>query len=174
MKAMCEKVRSVIKSASEKLTGRKRRAYQAEVTMNFFGGSARRAEKEMGRGRETVRKGIREAETGIRCSDNFQSRGRKKTEDKMPCIKEDIRDIAEPHAQTDPQFKNNFLYIKITAKAVRKLLMETKGYKDEELPSENTIGNMPNRMGYSMKRVLKAKPVKKFPKPMRYSEMSGK
>lgn len=60
MKAVCEKVRSVTKSASEKLTGRKRRAYQAE-----------------------------------------------------------------------------------------------------ELPSENTIGNMPNRTGYSMKRVPKAEPVKK-------------
>jgi hypothetical protein len=48
MKAMCEKVRSVIKSASEKLTGRKRRAYQAEVTMKFFGGSVRKAEKELG------------------------------------------------------------------------------------------------------------------------------
>lgn len=174
MKAMCEKVRSVIKSASEKLTGRKRRAYQAEVTMKLFGGSVRRAEKEMGWGRETVRKGLREAETGIECSDNFQGRGRKKTEDKMPYTEEDIRDIADPHAQTDPDFRNDFLYIKITAKAVRKALTETKGYKVEELPSENTIGNMPNRMGYSLKRVLKAKPVKKILKPMRYLKMSGK
>ena len=71
-------------------------------------------------------------------------------------------------------FGNDFLYIKITAKAVRKLLIEQKGYKSEELPSENTIGNMLNRMGYSLKRVLKAKPIKKFPKPMRYLKMSGK
>ena len=161
MKAMCDKVRAVIKSASEKLTGLKRRAYQAEVTAEFFGGSVRKAEKEMGWGRETVRKGMREAETGISCHDNFQGRGRKKTEEKLPHIEKDIRDIADPHAQADPDFKNDFLYIKITAKAVRKALAETKGYKDEELPSENTIGNMLNRMGYSMKRVVKAKPLKK-------------
>ncbi len=172
MKAMCEKVGAVIKSASEKLTGLKRRAYQAEVTAEFFGGSVRKAEKEMGWGRETVRKGMREAETGIPCYDSFQGRGRKKTEERLPHTEKDIRDIADPHAQADPDFKNDFLYIKITAEAVRKALTETKGYKDEELPSENTIGNMPNRMGYRLKRVLKAEPVKKFRKPMRYLKTS--
>ncbi len=143
MKIMCEKVRRVIKSASEKLTGQKRRAYQAEVTVEFFGGSVRRAEKEMGWGRETVRKGMREAATGISCYDNFRGRGRKKTEEKLPYIEKDIRDIAEPHAQTDPDFRNAFLYIKITAEAVREAPIREKGYKDDDLPSENTIGNMP-------------------------------
>ena len=57
----------MIKSAAEKLIGQKRRAYQAEVTVEFFGGGVRGAEKEMGWGRETVRKGMREAETGISC-----------------------------------------------------------------------------------------------------------
>jgi len=129
--------------------------------MKLFGGSVRKAEKEMGWGRETVRKGLGEAETGTECSDNFQDRGRKKTEDRMPHIEEDIRDIADPHAQAAPDFGNDFLYIEITAEAVRKALTETEGYKAEELPSENTPGNMPNRMGYSLKRVPKAKPVKK-------------
>jgi len=173
MKTMCEKVRRVIKSASGKLTGQKRRAYQAEAAVGFSGGSFRRAEKEMGWGRETVRKGMGEAETGILCYDNFQSRGRKKTEEKLPYIEKDIRDIAGPHAQTDPDFGNAFLHIKITAKAVREALIREKGYKDEELPSENTIGNMLNRMGYSLKRVPKTKPVKKFPEPMRYLKTSG-
>jgi len=56
MKGMCEKVRRIIKSASEKLTGHKRRAYQAEVTTEFFGGSVRRAEKEMGVGQRDCKK----------------------------------------------------------------------------------------------------------------------
>jgi transposase len=172
MEIMSEKVRRIIKSASEKLTGAKRRAYQAEITDEFFGGSVRRAEKEMGWGRETVRKGMREAETGILCYDNFRGRGRKKTEEKLPDMEKDIRDIAEPHAHSDPDFRNAFLYIKITAKAVREALIREKGYENGELPSENTIGNMPNRMGYSLKRVLKIKPVKKFPKRMRSLKMS--
>ena len=34
----------------------------------------------------------------------------------------------------------------MTAKAVHQALIEEKGYTDEELPSENTIGVMLNRM----------------------------
>lgn len=168
------KIRQVIESSAGKLTGQKRRAYQAEVTAEFSGGSVRRSEKETGRGRETVREGMREAETGILCYDNFRGRGRKKTEEKLPDMERDIRDIAEPHARADPDFGNAFLYIKITAEAVREALIREKGYDERELPSENTAGNMPNRMGYSLKRVLKAGPVKKFPEPALYSEMSGK
>lgn len=174
MEVLSEKVRHAIKSAAKKLTGVKRRSYQAEITNGFFGGSTRKAEQEMGWGRETVQKGLKEAESGILCSDNFRGRGRKKTEEKLPDLQSDIRDITEPYAQTDPDFKNDFLYIKITAEAVREALIVEKGYDDRELPTDDTIGNILNRMGYTLKRVMKAKPLKKFPKPMRYSEMSGK
>jgi len=173
MEVLSGKVVSAIKSAAGKLTGIKRRLYQAEITDEFFGGSARKAEQKPGWGRETVNKGLKELKSGIVCRDNFQGRGRKRTEDNPPSLKNHIQDIVEPHAQTDPDFKNNFLYIKITAKAVRESLIREKGYKDEELPADDTIGNILNRMGYTLKRVQKTKPQKKFPKPMRYSEMSG-
>jgi len=61
--------------------------------------------------------------------------------------------------------------MKITAKAVREALILKKGYEDRELPTDDTIGNILNRMGYSLKRVMKSKPLKKNRKPMRYSEM---
>lgn len=163
MKELSAKVRYAIKSAAKKLTGVKRRSYQAEITNEFFGGSARKAEQEMGWGRETVKKGLKESESGILCSDNFRGRGRKKTEEKLPTLENDIRDIAEPNSQTDPDFKHSILYMKITAKAVRETLIKEKGYEDEELPTDDTIGNILNRMGYTLKRVLKAKPVKKIP-----------
>ena len=41
-------------------------------------------------------------------------------------------------------------------------LIEEKGYTDKELPCANTIGNILNRMGYNLKRVLKTRPVKKI------------
>ncbi len=37
-----------------------------------------------------------------------------------------------------------------------------KPLPDEELPSENTVCNMLNRMGHNLKRVLKARPEKKI------------
>jgi len=174
MEVLSEKVISAIKSAARKLTGTGRRLYQAEITEGFFGGSARKAEREMGWGRETVDKGLKELKSGIVCLDNFQGRGRKKTEEKAPELENDIRDIAEPYAQTDPDFKNSLLYIKITAKAVREFLISEKGYEDEELPTDDTIGNILNRMGYALKRVQKTKPQKKFLKRMRYLKMSGR
>ena len=51
----------------------------------------------------------------------------------------------------------------MTAKAMRKALIEKKGWSSEELPCENTIGNILNRLGYRLRRVQKAKPIKKIP-----------
>ncbi|GCE61862.1 hypothetical protein MiAbB_03805 [Microcystis aeruginosa NIES-4285] len=46
---------------------------------------------------------------------------------------------------------------------MRRQLIEQKGYQEEELPSEETIRCRLNEMGYSLKRVVKAKPQKKIP-----------
>ena len=40
-------------------------------------------------------------------------------------------------------------------------MIDYKGYSDEELPTERTISNILNRLGYTLKRVLKTKPQKK-------------
>jgi len=55
------------------------------------------------------------------------------------------------------------LYTRITAKAVRQALIDEKGYTDDELPCENTIRNILNRLGYQLKRIQKTKPLKKIP-----------
>jgi hypothetical protein len=46
---------------------------------------------------------------------------------------------------------------------VRRQLIAQKGYQDEELPSAETIRCRLNEMGYTVKRVLKAKPQKRIP-----------
>ncbi len=53
------------------------------------------------------------------------------------------------------------LFIRITAKAMREVLMTKKGWQDENLPSKKTIGNIMNRLDYRLRRVQKAKPIKK-------------
>ena len=108
-------------------------------------------------------KGMMELTTGIRCVDNYSARGNKKTEEKMPELEEDIRSIVGPKSQTDPNFQTSLLYTRITAKAVRQALIDEKGYMDDELPCENTIRNILNRMGYQLKRIQKTKPLKKIP-----------
>ncbi len=88
----------------------------------------------MGWGRQTVSKALKESETGIYRRDNFQAEGRKKTEEKPKNLRKDIRDIAEPHTQTDPDFRHDRLYIKITAKAVRESLIREKDTEMKNFP----------------------------------------
>jgi DDE family transposase len=150
-----------LKDAGRRLTGFKRREFQAKIALDYFGESARKAERGMGWGRESVEKGLKERESGIRCVDNYQQRGKKRTEDKIPSLREDMISLAERETQADPAMKSSLTYTRITGKAMRKALIDEKGYDDDELPTGNTIGNILNRMGYNLKRVLKAKPLKK-------------
>lgn len=152
---------ATIRDAARKLTGAKRRAFQAQVTLDYLDGSARRAERVFGWSRKTVELGLNELRTGITCVDNYSQRGNRKTEEKLPQLEQDIRSLAEPESQVDPKFQSPFQYTRMTAKAMRQALIDKKGWKDEDLPCENTIGNILNRLGYRLRRVQKAKPVKR-------------
>lgn len=163
MKTINNEKKELIHEAVKRLKGYERREYQAYIALEYFQGNARRTEYAMGWGREMLILGMKEIETGIRCIHRYKDTGRKRTEDKIETLKEDIRAIADPQTQADPSMKSGTLtYTRATAKAVREALIKDKGYSDKELPCENTIGNILNRLGYNLKRVLKAKPAKKI------------
>jgi len=163
MKTINNEKKELIHEAVKRLKGYERREYQAYIALEYFQGNARRTEYAMGWGREMLTLGMKEIETGIKCIHRYKDTGRKRTEDKIETLNEDIRAIADPQTQADPSMKSGTLtYTRITAKAMREALIKDKGYKDEELPCENTIGNILNRLGYNLKRVLKAKPAKKI------------
>ena len=163
MKKINKENKELIKEAVKRLKGYERREYQAQIALDYFNGNARRTEREMGWGREGLKIGMKEIETGMRCINRHKDTGRKRTEDKIDSLSEDIRSLADPQTQADPSMKSaSFTYTRITAKAMREALIKDKGYNDEELPCENTIGNILNRLGYNLKRVLKAKPAKKI------------
>ncbi len=155
--------KSIIKDAAKKLTGYKRRSFQAQTTLDLLDGNARQAERVFGWGRKTVAKGLHELRSGLRCHDAYQARGNKPTEEKIPRLTADIADIVDPKSQAEPRFRTTLAYTRITAKAVREALITDKEYTDEELPCERTIDNILNRLGYCLRRVEKTKPVKKIP-----------
>jgi transposase len=161
MKPLDENIIQIYKETSTTLTGSDRRAFQAKITNEYLEGNPNRAELVFGWGRNTVKLGLKELETGYTCFVEIHNRGDKKTEEKLLDIEKDIKDIAEPYCQVDPKFKTSLRYTRITAKAIRKALIDLKGYTDEELPTERTINNILNRLGYTLKRVLKTKPQKK-------------
>ena len=160
MNTLTEQQIATIKDAAGKLTGAKRRAFQAQVTLDYLDGSARRAERLFGWYHKTVELGLHELRTGITCLDNFSARGNRKTEEKLPQLEHDIRSLAEPESQQDPKFQSPFQYTRMTAKGMRQSLIEKKGWNDEDLPCENTIGNILGRLGYRLRRVQKVKRVR--------------
>jgi len=162
MTSLSEQHIITIKDAAKKLSGTKRREFQAQVTIDYLNSKPRLAEKTFGWDRKTVALGLNELRTGIVCIDNFKARGNKKTEEKNPPREADIVTLAEPESQTDPKFQTTFKYTRITAKGMRKALIADKGWKAEDLPCEKTIGNILNRLGYRLRRVQKAKPLNKI------------
>ena len=72
-----------------------------------------------------------------------------------------MRQLAEAHAQQDPTFRTTLAYTRLTAKAAREAL-STQGYSEDQLPSLSTMSDVLNRMGFRLRKVLKAKPQKKL------------
>ena len=149
---LTEKVKFTFKDAAKKLTGYKKRAFMAQVTQDYFNYSPRKAERELGWSRQAIATGLKELETGLICVDNYRARGRKKTEDNLPSLRGDLDSLLSEKTSTEPKFRSTFQYSRISARAVREALISEKGYREEELPSRQTIGEILNRRGYRLKK----------------------
>jgi len=148
------------------LKGSARRLFLARTVKELGPGGQRRAERELGWNRETIRKGLHELESGITCLDNFTARGRKPVEAHLPNLLTDIAAIVDSQSQADPQFRTQRLYTRLDAAEVRRHLIAHKGYSDAELPTVQTITAKLNALGYYPQTVAKSQPKKRFPKPM--------
>jgi transposase len=164
MEPLPDDIVETIRSAAKLLTGHRRRRFQAEVAVKYCGGSARKAETTFGWGRDAVHTGLNELRTGIRCLDAYHLRGRKTTEELCPAIEEHTRRIVEPQSQADPKFQTTSAFTRVTARAVREAL-QSQPELNKSVPGRQTVGRMLNRLGYRLRRVLKARPEKKSPRP---------
>lgn len=158
--SVTEEMKDLLISTSKILKGSERRLFMAKAVKSMGKGGQNLANKELGWHRGTIRMGIRELESGITCLPGTSFRGRKSTISKLPNIQEDIKDIVDGQSQTDPQFKNNRLYTRITVAQVRRQLISEKGYSDQELPCEEVIRKIVNLLGYHLQSVQKSLPKK--------------
>lgn len=163
METTNERYEALLRAGANRLCSHQRRLFIAEVTLELCGGKVRQAERRFGWGRETIDKGLHELQQGIRCVENFTARGRGRSEQDDPKLAADIRAIVEPHTQADPELESQRRYTNLTAKETLELLHSEKGYAQDDLPSERTMRDILNRMGYRVKRIQKAKPIKKTP-----------
>ena len=161
--ALTDELKALFRDTANKLKGHERRTFMARVVKLLGKGGQRRAERELDWNRGTIRKGRHELASGIACEDAFSARGRKRAEEHLPNLLEDIKAIADEQSQVDPTFRTTRLYTRLTAKEVRKQLILQKGYTDEELPTEETIRVKLNELEYQLRSVQKCRPQKKIP-----------
>ena len=153
----------LIRSAARRLKGHARRLFQAEVADTLCHGSPRAAQRRFGFDRNAVATGQHEAQSGIGCRERFAARARPCTEVNNPQLAQDIRALVEPHTQADPELQSARRYTNLSAQEVLQALKVQKGYGDDRLPSERCMRDILNRLGYRLRRIQKAKPLKKLP-----------
>jgi hypothetical protein len=166
---LTESSKVYLKETAKQLKGSARRLFMARTVQELGQGGQSLAERELGWSRPTIRKGQRELRSGFICVDAVRLRGRKRSEERLPSLSDDLRAIVDGQSQTDPQFKTTRLYTRLSAREVRRQLILQKGYTDEELPTERTLSTQLNRLGYSLKKVRKTQPQKNSQRPTRSS-----
>jgi hypothetical protein len=150
-----------LRLAASKMSGPKRRGFEAEMTLQYCQGDPLQAETIFGWGRPPVEVGLAERRTGLICL-GAQSAfsGRHRWEDKQPEVAAALRRLAEAHAQQAPTFRTTLAYTRLTAKAATEAL-QAQGYRQDQLPAPSTMAAVLNRMGFRLRKVVKAKPQKK-------------
>lgn len=145
----------------QRMNGSERRIYLAQIAKQLGYGGIKIVSGRFSIDFKTVQKGMEELESGNYIIDAFDKRGRKGIEVHLPNILDDIKSIVDSESQTDPRFEDNRLFTRLTPEII-KTQLHKKGYKIEELPTNQTIYNKVKELGYSFSTIQKTKPLKKI------------
>jgi hypothetical protein len=162
---LTEPIKGYLRDTAASLAGCDRRLFMARTVRLLGPGGQRRAERELAWSRVTIRKGLHELTSSIRCLDDYAGRGRKRAEEHLPHLLDDIRAVVDGQAQTDPTFQTQRLYTRLTAAQIRHQLVLQKGYADADLPSAETIRRKLHQLDYHLHAVQKCKPKKRSNRP---------
>jgi hypothetical protein len=144
---LTDSIKTLLIATAKALKGSARRLFMARTVKELGPGGQQRAARELGWGRMTIRKGLRELDSGVECIDAFRLRGRKRAEEHLPNLLTDIQASVDSQSQTDPQFRTRRLYTRLSATEVCRQLITQNGYTDAQLPTAATIGAKLNQLG---------------------------
>jgi hypothetical protein len=151
-----------IRLAASRMSGFQRRGFMAEMSLKYCDGSPRLTESVFGWSRDTVETGLGEKRTGILCIGFQSSRcGNKPWEEKHPGMAEFLCKIAEDQSQQDPTFQSSMAFTRLTTQSALNALVEAR-FSGSDLPSLSSMAEILNRLGYRLRKVVKAKPLKKI------------
>ena len=162
---LTDSIKTLLIATAQALKGSARRLFMARTVKELGPGGQQRAARELGCGRMTIRKGLRELDRGLACLDAFTLRGRKRAEDHLPQLLTDIQALLDSQSQTDAHFRTTRFSTRLSAAEVRRQLIALKGYTDAELPTAATSSAKLNALGYYPQTVAKSRPQKKSHKP---------
>jgi predicted transcriptional regulator len=129
-----DELKAELIATARSLKGSERRIFMARTVKMLGPGGQRLAERELGWNRATIRKGMRELESGVICLDGAHLRGRKPLEERLPHLLRDIRDLIETWRRAHPECRNDARAPCMSAEEVRRALIEQKGYSDSDSP----------------------------------------
>jgi hypothetical protein len=137
-----------LRLAASTMTGPKRRAFAAEMTIHYCAGPPLMAAAVFGWGRQTVALGLAERRTGsIGLGAQSAFSGRTRWEEQHPQAAQSLRQLAEAPAHQDPTFRTRFTSTRLTAQAALNALTE-QGDRADPWPSPTTMAEVLNRMGF--------------------------
>lgn len=148
--------------AASKMNMLQRRRLMAEMALKYCHGSARLTETTFGWSRFAVETGLGEKKTGIRCI-GLQSLlgGNKRWEERHPKMASFLIKTADNQSQQDPTFHSTVAYTRLTAASALRGLKD-EGFNVDDLPSPSSMAEILNRLGYRLRKIVKAKPLKKI------------
>jgi len=151
-----------LRLAASTMTGSQRRALEAEMTVQYCGGTPLLAETLCGWGRQTVAVGLAERRTGIKgLGAQAAFRGRQRWAERAPEAAEALPKLAAAQAQPDPTCRTTLASTRLTARAALDAL-RAHGDGEEPWPSPRTMAEGLHRLGVRRRQVVKAKPPTKM------------
>ena len=163
MEAFNESYDALLQAAANRLRGHQRRLFLAEVTLQFLRRQHPPSRTPFRLGTPNHRQRLAGTPTRYPLSGELRSPRTPRWEEEGPQRTADLRAIAEPHTQADPELLSERRYTNLTAAEMLEVLAARRATPTEDLPSERSMRDILNRMGYRLKRIQKAKPLKKTP-----------
>src|SRR5438128_12601273 len=110
---LTDSIKALFIDTAKTLKGSARRKFMARTVQELGPGGQRRAERELGWTRVTIRKGTHEMVSGFSCLDALSALGRKRAEAHLPHLLTDLTAIGDSQSQADPQFRTTRLYTRL-------------------------------------------------------------
>lgn len=163
---LSDTLKETYREAAKNLKGSARRKFMAGVVKSLGRGGLSYCARQLGWDPKTMRKGRQELASGIDRADRASNPGRKRTEERLPTLLDDLQAILDAQSQTDATFQSQRLYTRLSVREVRAQLIAQHGYTEEALPDNEVLRQRINKLGYKLRSVKKNQPKKNFRKRM--------